>query len=64
MCLIIAAIGLIAALINMATAMQRSFSGKMQSVFVIHIIAAGMYIIGGLAAIGFGIAWIVTYLKP
>jgi type III secretory pathway component EscS len=63
-CLGVAVLGFIVALINIATGIQRTFkSGSPMSLIVIHIIAGLMYGLGGAGTIGFGIAWIVTYLK-
>ena len=57
-------IGVIVAFINIATGIQRTFkSGSPMSMIIVHIIAALMYVLGGFGAIGFGIAWICTYLK-
>jgi hypothetical protein len=64
-CLGAAVLGLIVAFINMVTGVKRTFASGTppMSMFVIHIIAGLCYVLGGLGAIGFGIAWIVTYLK-
>jgi hypothetical protein len=63
-CLVIAALGIIVAFINILSAPSRAMrSGSFTSLFVVHIIAGLCYVLGGLGTIGFGIAWIVTYLK-
>ena len=62
--LAVAVTGIVVAIINMLTAMKRIFSsGETKSVIIVHVLAGLMYVLGGLGAIGFGIAWIVTYLK-
>jgi hypothetical protein len=64
--LTVAAIGYILAFINVATAMTSIFKdgiGSAKAVFIRHAICAFLYLTGGLGAIGYGIAWIVTYLK-
>jgi hypothetical protein len=59
-CAAVAVIGIIVAVINMATAMTNR---TLQSLFITHCIAGLMYVLGGLGALVSGIVWIVTYLK-
>jgi hypothetical protein len=61
--LAIAIIGILILAINMITAITMRRLNKMASIFIIQIIAGLMYGVGGLGVLGFGIAWIVTYLK-
>ena len=64
LCLTFCIVGIVVAFINIATAPKRAFgSGNVTSIFAIHVMAALCYVLGGLGTIGFGIAWIVTYLK-
>lgn len=64
-CLGVAILGLIVALVNLATTSKRFFSGDdgPRNIIVTHIIAAVLYGLGGFGTLAFGIAWIVTYLK-
>ena len=64
-CLGVAVLGIILALVNIGTAAKRFFTSDNGpgSVIVVHIMAGLMYVLGGFGAIGFGVAWIVTYLK-
>jgi hypothetical protein len=62
-CLGIAVFGIIILFLNMLTAMSNFRSDQFHSIILVHIIAGLFYILGGLGTIGFGIAWIVTYLK-
>jgi hypothetical protein len=59
--LTVAIIGLIVAVINVATALGQT--NNLTRVFVIHIVAAFFYALGSFGVLAFGIAWIVTYLK-
>lgn len=61
--LILAVFGFIIAAFNICTATKRMFSDEFKSIYVVHIIAMLFYGLGGIGAVCFGIAWIVTYLK-
>jgi hypothetical protein len=63
-CLTVAVIGFIIAIVNVATGVKRTLaSGNPTNMLLVHALAAIVYVLGGLGTIGFGIAWIVTYLK-
>lgn len=62
-CLIVAIIGFITAIINMFTAPKRFFSEGVTGIIGVHIVAGAMYGLGGIGMIVSGIIWIVTYLK-
>ena len=65
--LAIAVVSFIIAMVNILTATKKVFDSDMWSLthkaISIHLIAGLFYVLGGIGAIGFGIAWIVTYLK-
>lgn len=65
--LAIAIVGFIVAAINMLIAAKRVFRSGIfdtkNNTILVHIIAGLCYVLGGIGAIGFGIAWIVTYFK-
>lgn len=56
-------VGFLLAAINIVTAPKRMFSDKVTSIIVGHVIAWILNVVGWLGMIGFGIAWIVQYLK-
>jgi hypothetical protein len=63
-CLAITISGLLLAIVNMLFIIREGLSdNNLRNGLVVHGIAAVLYFIGGLFTIGFGIAWIVTYLK-
>ena len=56
-------IGFIIFIINMLSALLNKVGREFKRIFIIHIIASLFYGLGGLGTIGFGIVWILTYLK-
>ena len=61
-CLGILIFGIIMGILNFAIAVSND-SRTVGNFIIVHLIALLCYVIGGLGSIGFGIAWIVTYLK-
>jgi hypothetical protein len=62
-CLAVAIVGFLIAGLNMIRAFKSGFNVQIKQAFITHIVAGILYGLGGLGTFGFGIAWIVTYLK-
>ena len=58
-------IGIVLAILNIGFWVREDIKGNMNvgNLFLVHAFAAVFYALGGIGTVGFGIAWIVTYLK-